>query len=266
MNRKNSFALISIIIIGLFIGSKVNFVRAQVITSYTEDVSRVVNDKYDESQYYSIPSIDITNLTINPASSEIILSFVGEPVIDPAHGYRVIIDWNQEPRLHMIDRWPNVTWEAIVAPNSNFTVCYAGGVSGFGVANGSYSKFYNSTGSLLFSELNNNSIISDEKSIIFTVNQTFAPTTPLNTHNETLGFTTYNTIIYTNYNTTETQTNGTTTLNVVWMDSFPQWIIVELLFSLGSYASSNPGIMVVVSTIGLVGVCQVVYLKRRKKQ
>ena len=83
-----------------------------------------------------------------------------------------------------------------------------------------------------------------------------------------MSYTTYNAIIFTNYNTTltETHTNGTTILNVVWMDSLPKKIIVENLFILASYASSNPGIMVVVSTIGLVGVCQVVYLKRRKKQ
>ncbi|MHA1123499.1 MAG: hypothetical protein ACTSPC_11950 [Candidatus Heimdallarchaeota archaeon] len=267
MKRKKSLALISIIIIGLFIGSNVNFVRSLLIIDYQGDVSRVVNNKFDVTlQDNQQPSIDITNLTTNPASSEIILSFVGEPVIDQFHGYRVIIDWNKRLGIGLINYWPYVTWEKIIAPKSNFTVCYAGGVNDFGVANGSYSEFYNNSGSLLFSELNNNSIIIDEKSIIFNVNQTFAPTTPLNPFNETLSFTTYNAIIFTNYNTTETHTNGTTILNVVWMDALPGKVIYEILFNLVSLASANPGIMVVVSTIGLVGVCQVVYLKRRKKQ
>ena len=264
LNRKNSLALISIIIIGLFIGSKANFVRSLLITGYQGDVCRVVNNVFDETQYYNQSSIDIISLTTYPASSQIILSFFGEPVIDPSHGYRVIIDWNRELKVWLMERWPDVIWEVIVAPKSNFTVCYAGGVSGFGVVNGSYSKFYNSTGSLLLSELNNNTISLDEKSIIFNVNQTFAPTTPLNPFNETLSFTTYNAIIFTNYNTTETQNNGTTTLNVVWMDSLPQSIIIEDLFSLATTLNSNLGSMVVGSVIGLVGVCQVVYLKRRK--
>ncbi len=234
LNRKNSLVLISIIIIGLFIGSKANFVRSLLITDYQGDVSRVVNNKFDVTlQDNQQPSIDITNLTTYPASLEIILSFVGEPVIDPSHGYRVIIDWNKRLDIWLINPWPNVTWEKIITSKSNFTVCYAGGVNDFGVANGSYSEFYNSSGSLLFSELNNNSIIMDEKSIIFNVNQTFAPTTPLNPFNETLSFTTYNAIIFTNYNTTETQNNGTTTLNVVWMDAIPGSFIYTDLFKWG---------------------------------
>ncbi len=266
LKRKNSLTLISIIIIGLVIGSKANFVRSPLITDYQEDVCRVVNNKLDQIQQYNQPSIDITNLTTNLVSSQIILRFVEEPVIDPSHGYRVIIDWNRELRLGLMDNvWPNVTWEKIIAPKSNFTVCYAGGVSGFGVVNGSYSEFYNSSGSLLLSELNNNSIISDENAIIFNVNQTFAPTTPLNPFNETLSFTTYNAIVFTNYNTTENSASGTTTLNVVWMDALPGKIIYENLFHFVSYASANPGIVVIASTIGLVGVCQAVYLKRRKK-
>ncbi|NPE09683.1 MAG: hypothetical protein GNW80_15465 [Asgard group archaeon] len=267
MKRKKSLAIISIIIFGLFIGSKVSFVRSLLITDYQGDLYRVVNNVLVENQLNNQPSIDITNLTTYPASSEIILSVVGEPVIDSSHGYRVIIDWNKPLGIGLIGGyWPNVTWEKIIASKSNFTVCYAGGVNDFGVANGSYSEFYNSSGSLLFSELNNNSIILDEKSIIFTVNQTFAPTTPLNAFNETLSFTTYNAIIFTNYNTTETHTNGTTILNVVWMDSLPESILYEVLFRIVTLDSANPGIMVVVCTIGLVGVCQVVYLKRRKKQ
>ncbi|MHA1156799.1 MAG: hypothetical protein ACTSQK_11895 [Candidatus Heimdallarchaeota archaeon] len=266
MNRKKSLALISIIIIGLFVGSKANFVRAQVLADYQEDVRRVVNNVIDGTQFYNQSSIDLANLTTNPASSQIILSFVGEPVIDSYHGYRVIIDWNKELKTWLIGKWPNVTWEAVVAPKSDFTVCYAGGVSGFGVVNGSYSEFYNSSGSLLLSELNNNSIILDEKSIIFNVNQTFAPTIPFITHSVVLSYKTDNAIIFTNYNTTETRTDDKI-VNVVWMDALPERIIEEVLFYFSyGYGPAYPGIMVIISAIGLVVVCQVVYLKRRRKR
>ncbi|MDY6898556.1 MAG: hypothetical protein SWZ49_10840, partial [Cyanobacteriota bacterium] len=122
-----------------------------------------MNDEFDKSQainQHNQSSIDFISLTTNSTSSQIILSFVGEPVIDPYHGYRVIIDWDKELRYWLIEKWPNVTWEKVITTNLNFTVCYAGGVSGLGIANGSYSEFYNSSGSLLYSEVNNNTVVA----------------------------------------------------------------------------------------------------------
>lgn len=262
-------ALISIIIIGLFIGSKANFGSSLLITGYQGDVCRVVNNVFDETQYYNQSSIDIISLTTYPASSQIILSFVGEPVIDPSHGYRVIIDWNERLHIWLINSWPNVTWERIIGSKSSFTVCYAGGVSGFGVANGSYSEFYNSSGGLLFSELHNNSIIIEENSIIFSTNQTFVPTSPFNPYNETLGYHICNVVIFANYNTTvtETHTNGTTISNVVWMDALPNKILREYLFHVGGLNPWGAGTssIFIISSFVLVVTIFLCYERRRLK-
>ena len=139
MNRKNSLALIIFIIIfGLLFCSKTDFIRAYHITDYQVDVFRVVNNEFDKSQainQHNQSSIDFVGLTTNSTSSQIILSFVGEPVIDPFHGYRIIIDWYKELPKWLLEYWPNVTWEQLITPKSNFTVCYAGGVSGFDITN-----------------------------------------------------------------------------------------------------------------------------------
>lgn len=270
LNRKSSLALISlIIIIGQFFCSEIEFVNAYHITDYLEDVFRVVNDEFDKSQainQHNQSSIDFISLTTNSTSSQIILSFVGEPVIDPYHGYRVIIDWDKELRYWLIEKWPNVTWEKVITTNLNFTVCYAGGVSGLGIANGSYSEFYNSSGSLLYSEVNNNTVVAANNSIIFSVNQTLIPNAQLNTRDPSLGIITYNAIIFTNYNTTETTANSTTITNVVWMDSLPEAIIVEQLFMLATLDTISLRLTAAASTIALLGVCKVIFIKRRRKR
>ena len=267
LNKRNSLTVIIIVVVLLF-SSKFFSGEAAHITDYQEDIARIVNNELDITQQYNQSSIDITSLTSNSTSSQVILSFVGEPVIDPNHGYRIIIDWNKQLHTWLIESWFNVTWEKTIAPKSNFTVCYAGGVSGFGVVNGSYSEFYNSSGSLLFSEVNNNSIIVNENSIIFNANQSLIPNARFSTFNETQGFTTYNVLIVTTYNTTETytNTNGTSTIsNVIWMDLLPESIIGRL-FNLYTLCTSNPGIIIIASTIGFVGACQVMPLMKRKRK
>lgn len=268
LRGKKSLAFTSILIFGLFIGFKVNFVGAPLITDYQVDIYRVVNNVVDETQLYNQSSIDITNLTTDPASSQIILSFFGEPVIDQFHGYRVIIDWNKELHIWLINSWPNVTWERIIAPKSSFTVCYAGGVSGLGVVNGSYSEFYSSSGGLLFSELHNNSIIVEGNSIIFSANQTFVPTSPFNPYNETLGYHICNVVIFANYNTTltETHTYGSTTSNVVWMDALPNKILREYLFHVGGLNPFGAGIssIFIISSFVLTITFYLCYERRSK--
>lgn len=268
MKRKTSFIAL-IITFGLLVGSNVNFVRAALITDYQVDIFRVVNNVLDETQEYNQSSIDIISLSTNVTASQIILSFVGEPVIDQFHGYRVIIDWNERLHIWLINSWPNVTWERIIGSKSSFTVCYAGGVSGFGVANGSYSEFYDSSGGLLFSELHNNSIIVDDNSIIFSANQTFVPTSPFNPYNETLGYHICNVVIFTNYNTTvtETHTNGSTSSNVVWMDALPNKILREYLFHVGGLNPWGAGTssIFIISSFVLAVTFYLCYERRRLK-
>jgi len=269
LKGKKSLALTSIIIFGLFIGFKVSFVNSAIITDYQSDIFRVVNNVLDETQEYNQSSIDIVSLSTNVTSSQLILSFVGVPVIDQFHGYRVIIDWNKQLHIWLINAWPNVTWERIIGPKSSFTVCYAGGVSGFGVANGSYSEFYDSSGGLLFAELHNNSIALDGNSIIFTVNQTYVPTSPFNPYNETLGFHINNIVIFTNYNTTltESYTNGNSISNVVWMDALPQKILSEYLFHLGGLNPWDAGTssIFIISSFVIAVTIYLIYERRRLK-
>lgn len=208
------------------------------------------------------------SLETNATSSQIILGLVGEPVIDQFHGYRVIIDWNKPLLMWLIDFWPNVTWENTITPKSNFTICYAGGVSGYDIVNGSYSEFYNKSGSLLYSEVNNNTVVTNNNSIIFTVNQTLVPNTLLNPHNSTLGFTTFNAIVFTNYNTTitETITNGSPTISsVIWMDALPDNVFVGNLFIMGSLPNSNVGInsLIIISTFVMTVTSYLLYEKRK---
>ncbi|MGC9780500.1 MAG: hypothetical protein HZR80_14735 [Candidatus Heimdallarchaeota archaeon] len=271
MNRKNRLLLLIIVFTGLLTSSQVTFGGAFQVTANTSHVAFVVDNKYEGVTNHSAIALKV--FSNNVTSSQIKLSFYGTPILNQSYGYRIVIAWsemNNIIRSEMINiisiaRWPDYfNWEKSVYPKSNFTQCYAGGVSGFGVVNGSYSEFYNSSGSLIFSEANNNSVILDGNSLIFPVNQTFVNktpingSTPLNPDHQFLAFATYNTT------RTETFANGTTIIsNVTLMDALPDYYISYMYHIITHDSRIN--IVIFIGLIGLVGASQVIYLKRRRK-
>ncbi|MHA1308158.1 MAG: hypothetical protein ACTSQN_12785, partial [Candidatus Heimdallarchaeota archaeon] len=67
-------------------------------------------------------------------------------------------------------QWPDQDWINVIVPETNVTFCVAGGASWFGVTNGSSSAYYNSAGTLVFSEMHNNSVnIFNNDTLVFPV-------------------------------------------------------------------------------------------------
>ncbi len=263
MNRKNRLLLLIIVFTGLLTSSQVTFGGAFLETANAAHVACIVNNEFEG--YTNHSAIALKVFSNNVTSSQIKLSFYGTPILNRSYGYRIVIAWSETINFSSICNWPNYFyWEKTVYPKSNFTQCYAGGVSGFGVVNGSYSEFYNRSGSLIFSEANNNSVILDGNSLIFPVNQTLVGTTPLNgstplnPDQQFLAFATYNAT------RTETFANGTTSIsNVTLMSDLPAFRIGNVLFHLFTL-DNRINIVVFIGIIGLVGASQVIFVKRRK--
>ncbi len=265
MNRKYRLLPLIIIITGLITSSQVACGGAFLVTANTTRVICVVNNEFEGWTNHSAIALKV--FSNNVTSSEIKLSFYGTPILNQSYGYRIVIAWSGLINLDNLSNWPgNFYWEKSVFPNSNFTQCYAGGVSGFGVVNGSYSEFYNSSGGLIFSEVNNNSVILDGNSLIFPVNQTLVGSTPFN---RSIQLNDYNYLLaFANFNTTRTETfaNGTTSIsNVTLMDELPVFLISNILFHLLTL-DSRIDIVVFISLIGLVGASQVIFIKRRSRR
>ncbi|MGC9778086.1 MAG: hypothetical protein HZR80_02470 [Candidatus Heimdallarchaeota archaeon] len=264
MNRKNRLLLLIIVFTGLLTSSQVTFGGAFQVTANTSHVAFVVDNKYEGVTNHSAIALKV--FSNNVTSSQIKLSFYGTPILNnSSYGYRIVIAWSGTINIYNIDHWPdNFRWEKSVYPKQNFTQCYAGRVSGFGVVNGSYSEFYDSSGNLIFSEAKNNSVVLQNDSLIFPVNQSLVGvtppngSTPLNRNNQFLAFATYNTT------KTETFANGTTLISsITLMDALPAYYI-DILYHLIT-PDSRIDIVIFISLFGLVGASQVIFLKRRRK-
>lgn len=249
-------ALLFVIFSGMILGSQLLPSNTFLETTNVEYVACIVNNKFEGYTNYS--AIALKEISSNITSSQIKLSFFGIPNLNSSHGYRIVISWNEPFNINGIAHWPDYfNWEQAVYPKSNFTQCYAGGVSGFGVVNGSYSEFYNDQGNLICSEINNNSVIIDGNSLVFIVNQSIIGLTPLNPDNQFLAFS--------NYNTTRTAlcTNMPVSIsNITLMDALPAYLI-DFMYHLITNEESIDFI-IFISIIGLVGASQVLKLRKRK--
>ncbi|MHA1308989.1 MAG: hypothetical protein ACTSO7_17495, partial [Candidatus Heimdallarchaeota archaeon] len=133
-------------------------------------------------------------------------------------------------------------------PKSNFTVCIAGGKSWFGISNGSYSAFYDSTETLVFSEQNNNSVsIFENNTLIFPINETYIEHP--NTYTSAQVFTSYNATI-----------NSTT--SDFYIDAMPFDMLLNMftMFTPGTgYTTFYSFLLVIFS-----GITITIHVKRKK--
>lgn len=257
MIRKYRFVSI-LIIFGLILTSQISFVISFggncsfPIIVYENDVVCIINNEFEKRDQQ--PVVDIRSLNNNITMSQIELRLFGVPILDPSHGYRIIINWNGLINWSYLMNWPTVYWDYAFSPTSNVTLCYAGGISGNSISNGSYTQLYNSTGNSVFTEFNNDNVIVDNDTIIFPFNQTLI-TTPLNP---------VTVLVFTTYNTTKSEISGDTTtfLDVIWMDSIPNGYIINL-FTLITLDQRIDAI-IFTSALVFLGAFQVVYLKKRE--
>lgn len=223
---------------------------------YSEgDVAYIVNDVYQiHSQNNEQPSVDIMSLNNNITSSQIELNLYGTPILDPSHGYRILINWNGVLNWSHIWHMEHQNWNLAVPSTANITLCFAGGISGFGISNGSYTRLCNSSGVPIFTELKNNTVSQVGNSIVFPYNQTLitTPSKPIDV------------LVITTYNSTKSDTSGTTTSvsNITWMDSTENSYIINFYKLATPHVKIN--LLVFIGMLGLIGASQVIYLKRRK--
>ncbi len=255
MNRKFRLLPAIAIIIGLVILPQITSIIAIPLpkTEYEGDVACVVDNEFEK--FGKQPAIDIMSLNNKVSSSQIELYLNGTPILDHSHGYRIIINWNGLINWGWISNWTHINWDLTIPPSSNITLCFAGGISGFGVTNGSYNRICNSSGIPIFTERNNNSVSIVGNSIIFPFNQTLI-TTPKNP---------VDILVLTTYNTTRLEideNNITTLLAITWMDSMKDNFIINL-FTLMTL-DNKIDFAVFMTMLVFLGVSQVIYLKKKK--
>ncbi len=256
MNRKYRLLSVIAIIIGLVILPQITSIIAPHLpkTECEGDVACIVDNEFEKMGKQ--PSIDIMSFNNKVSSSQIELYLNGTPILDHSHGYRIIINWNGHLNRGWIGNWTHIYWDFVIPPSSNITLCFAGGISGFGVTNGSYNRICNSSGIPIFTEMNNDSVSIVGNSIIFPFNQTLI-TTSKNP---------YDILVLTTYNTTRleiNEDNTTTLLAITWMDSMKDHFIINL-FTLVTL-DNKINFAVFMTTLVFIGVSQVIYLKRRRK-
>lgn len=115
-------------------------------------------------------TIDVVELRNEPGISQMELELSGQPNISSMFEYRILLAWTGLLSSDQVEQWPNQDWINVITPETNVTFCVAGGESWFGVTNGSSSAYYNSDGSLVFSEVYNNSVnIVNNNTLVFPV-------------------------------------------------------------------------------------------------
>ncbi len=223
------------------------------ISDCREDLAYIINDEYQKRDKQ--PSIDIMSLNNNITSSQIELNLYGTPRLDPFHGYRILINWNGVLNWSHIWFMEHQDWNLAVPSTSNITLCFAGGLSGFGISNGSYTRLCNSSGTPIFTESKDNTVSLVGNSIVFPFNQTLITTSskPVDV------------LVVTTYNITTSEISGNTTLflNETWLDSNDGNSYVANLYKVAS-PLAKIDLIVFIGILGLIGAIQAIYLKRRK--
>ncbi|HUT82001.1 MAG TPA: hypothetical protein VMZ29_12435 [Candidatus Bathyarchaeia archaeon] len=187
-------------------------------SDHLNDVQRIFQGELS-CDYFDQPSIDIDTISSSPTFLQIELSLCTTPVIDANHGYRIIIGWTTEINGSYICDWEKyMHWEETIRPLANYTVCVAGGISMFGVTNGSLTVLNNSANDPIFYEMNNNTVTVDANNLIFQVNHTavVAPVNPVGA------------LIFTTYNVTTYNESSATFETVTYADSLSTWYLGNL--------------------------------------
>jgi len=216
-----------------------------------QDVRRIVQNNIS-IDYYEQSSIDIDTISSSTDLLQIKLSLVNTPILDSNHGYRILIAWTGVINQSYICDWEHyMHWEETIKPMSNYTVCVAGGISMFGVTNGSLSVFNNSLNEPIHTEIHNNTVTIVDTTLVFLVNHTSVvnPSEP----NYALVVTTYNETTY--------NESSATFETLTYIDSLSS----DYLRNLFKEASMDTKInaIIVVGLFSFVGVIIVIRRKRK---
>jgi len=139
---------------------------------YRTHVYHIINDSYVD-QVEEVPQIDIQSFSHVVLTGRIVLRLRQPPIVNSSYEYRMLVCWDKIINLDPIEHWPDPDWDNVIPPATNFTICVAGGISWFGVTNGSYSAYYNSEGVLVFNESKSNSVLFVGNDLQYVIKQDF---------------------------------------------------------------------------------------------
>jgi len=230
LNKNKRLILLSIFTILIFTTQN-SFVTVQADGRFPFNadgpgfVYQVINNEYITREY-NLPAVDIVSLNRDSVNSLLKLELYGQPNISSSNQYWILLAWDEYGQLYDVGNWSDPSWEKYVPNNINLTVCVAGGASWFGITNGSYSVLYNSKGTMVFSEVWNNSV-SIVNNNILTFPFTAAPLleNPNFVNNE---------LVYTMFNATVNATKS-----VYYLDSMPTDFL-DHVFGLGAVLNTDP--------------------------
>ncbi|MHA1185731.1 MAG: hypothetical protein ACTSSK_02480 [Candidatus Heimdallarchaeota archaeon] len=139
---------------------------------YRTHVYHIINDSFVDMAE-EVPQIDIQSFSHVVLTGRIVLNLKQPPIVNSSYEYRMLVCWDKIINLNPIKHWPDPDWENVIPPETNFTICVAGGVSWFGVTNGSYSAYYNSKGVLVYNESKSNSVIFVGNGLQYVIKQDY---------------------------------------------------------------------------------------------
>ena len=208
-------------------------------------VHQIINDDHITYEYFT-PTIDVVELRNKPGISQMELELSGQPNISSRYEYRILLAWTGLLSSSQVWRWPDQDWINVINPETNVTFCIASGESWFGVTNGSSSAYYNSKGSLVFSEVHNNSVsIVNNNTLVFPVTSSFLENPDIVTDS----------IVFTSFNATVNSSQS-----VFYLDSL-RYDFIGMMFDLGPKIPVDIYGMTVFSCIFI---CIVVFYRKRK--
>ncbi|MHA1435507.1 MAG: hypothetical protein ACTSO7_16820 [Candidatus Heimdallarchaeota archaeon] len=178
--QKKKIVMVSFLLV--IIISQLSFVNLQVnalswpmepaIDIYKNYVYHIKNDSFVD-EVKEAPQIDIQSFSHVVLTGRIALRLKQPPIVNSSYEYRMLVCWDKRISLEPIEHWPDPDWENVIPPATNFTICVAGGISWYGVTNGSYSAYYDSKGVLVFNESKSNSVIFVDNELQYVIKQDF---------------------------------------------------------------------------------------------
>ncbi|MHA1185816.1 MAG: hypothetical protein ACTSXA_00170 [Candidatus Heimdallarchaeota archaeon] len=214
-------------------------------------VRRVINNEIDPDVYF-IPGLNIIKLSNNIAESQLKLELYDPINLSFRFEYRILIGWNDLLRETYLWHWPDLDWYNVIPPESNITICVAGGASWYGLTNGSYSAYYDSKDNLVFNQLNNNSVsIFENNTLLFPINESYIEYP--NSYTDVLVFTSYNATI-----------NSTT--SDFYIDAMPFNLIVNMFDMYGPIGDLGYSAFYFFILVLLPGISIARYIKNKKQR
>lgn len=233
--QKKKYVLMSFLLVILI--SQLSFITLQVnamswpvtptVSIYKDYVYHIKNDSFVD-QVKEISQIDIQSFAHVVLTGRISLRLKQPPILNSCYEYRMLVCWDKRIYLEPIEHWPDPEWENVIPPETNFTICVAGGISWFGVTNGSFSAYYNSKGFLVFNETKSNSVILVDDKLQYVIKQDFITDRY-----------SYETVqIFTSYNATNTLVNSSGT--EMYLDAMPHNLVEAMLGIEPSFGPPDP--------------------------